>query len=246
MLVRTLALGAVASLSCALAANASDWGGYYVGLHAGQGAAEADTARAITGPYFLAANRSAVESASEMTLDEDTFAGGAQIGVNWPLSEQLLLGAELDASGYGNDTSATTTLVYPVSGPSTFTVGNSIEQTWLATARLRLGFTSGWFMGYVTGGYAGADMKFKQTFSDTFAPILTQTVENSEFRSGHSFGAGVEVMIESGASLKFEYMHYDLGEVTASGPIAAGATTSDGVADVTNNVWRVGFNFQID
>lgn len=248
MFVRSLALGAAASLMLAAVAQAEGWGGWYIGLHAGTGSSETDTSRTIDpNAYFGAANRTAVENASRMTLDEQTFNGGAQFGVNWPLSEHFLVGAEFDASGYGNDTNgAANAIAYPGNPASNFSVSNSVEQTWLATGRLRVGVTTSWFMAYATGGFAGADIKFAQTFADTFTPIATQTVENSEFRTGYSLGGGVEVMIESGASIKVEYLHYDLGEIAANGPIAIGATTSNGLADVSNDVWRIGMNFQMD
>jgi outer membrane immunogenic protein len=247
MFVRSLALCATASLSLAFAAEAAGWGGYYVGFNAGQGQAETDTSRTITGTgYFAVTSPPAIEAASAMTLEEETFAGGGQIGVNWPLSEYFLLGFEVDAQGFGNDTFGSATVIYPCCGPATFTTTNSLEQTWFATARLRAGLSFKWFMIYATGGFAGADMKFTQTFSDTSAPIPLETIENSEFRSGYSLGGGIEVMIESGASLKFEYLHLDLGEITASGPIAVPTRLSDGRAEVSDQVLRVGFNFQMD
>jgi opacity protein-like surface antigen len=53
-------------------------------------------------------------------------------------------------------------------------------------------------------------------------------------------------MIESGASIKVEYLYLDLGDITAVGPIASGTTTSNGKAEVTDQVVRVGINFQMD
>jgi outer membrane immunogenic protein len=251
MFMRSLALGAVAVLPLALAANAdgegtASWGGYYIGLHAGQGSADVDTDRVITNDaYFGAANLIAVEDESAMALEEHTFVGGAQIGMNWPAGA-FVFGFEVDASGYGNDTSGSSTLEYPTDAPDTFTVTNSLEQTWLATARLRLGVGNDWFLAYATGGYAGGDISFTQTFSDTLTPVLTQVVENSEFRSGYSVGAGIEVMIESGASIKVEYLYLDLGEIQANGPIGLAGTTSSGTAEVTDQLIRVGFNFQMN
>lgn len=251
MFMRSLALGAVAVLPLAWGASAdgegtASWGGYYIGLHAGQGSAETDTDRAITNnTYFGAANLIAVEDQSVMALEEDTFAGGAQIGMNWPAGA-FVFGFEVDASGYGNDTSGSSTLAYPSNPASTFTVTNSLEQTWLATARLRLGVGNDWFLAYATGGYAGADVTFTQTFADTFTPFPTQSVENSEFRSGYSVGGGIELMIESGASIKVEYLYLDLGEIQANGPIASGTTTSNGTAEITDQLIRVGMNFQMN
>ncbi len=247
MFARTAALGATALLSLIATADANGWAGYYIGLNAGQGQAETDSERTITdNAYFAAANLTAVEEASMMALDEETFLGGAQVGVNWPMGEHFVLGFEVDAEGFGNDTSSSATVVYPALGPNTFTVTSSLEQTWLATARLRLGVGNDWFLLYGTGGYAGSDIKFTQTFSDTFTPFPTQVVENAEFRSGYSYGGGIEVMIESGASIKVEYLYLDLGDITAVGPIADGVTTSNGKAEVKDQLVRVGINFQMD
>jgi len=249
MFVRSLALSAVAVLPLALSANAENtasWGGYYLGLHAGLGTSDVDTDRTITtNTYFGGANLIAVEDESVMALDEETFAGGGQIGVNWP-SGSFVFGFEADVSGFGNDTSAASTLEYPGNPGTNFTVTNSLEQTWLATARLRLGVGNDWFLAYATGGYAGADMRFTQTFADTFTPFPTQVIENSEFRSGYSVGGGIEVMIESGASIKVEYLYLDLGEMQTNGPIASGTTTSNGTADVSDQMIRIGINFQMD
>jgi len=247
MFSRSAALGAATLLTLGLGtANAGGWGGYYIGLNVGTGSSETDTTRTITSnSYFLPANLTAVEAASAMSLEQETFVGGAQIGVNWPLSEYLMAGFELDAAGFGNDVSGSATVVYPASGPATFTTSNSLEQSWLGTARLRVAITTNWFMIYGTGGYAGSDIKFTQTFSDSLG-IPMQRVENSEFRSGYSLGGGIEIMIESGASIRVEYLHLDLGDIEARGPIATGTTTSNGRAEVTDELIRAGINFQID
>jgi outer membrane immunogenic protein len=249
MFVRSLALGAVALLSLGVgAAGAHTWGGYYIGLNAGGGRSDVNTERLIGGAgyTFTAADITAVQNASAMVLDEQTFAGGAQIGVNWPLGEVVVVGLEFDAAAFGNDTSRSATAVYPSVGPATFTTTNSLEQTFLATGRLRLGLANDWGMIYATGGYAGADMKFTQTFSDTAGPVALQAIENAEFRSGYSIGGGIELMIESGASLRVEYLHLDLGEITSQGSIAVPTRTSDGQAEVTDQLLRAAINFQMN
>jgi outer membrane immunogenic protein len=248
MIVRTLALGAMAVTLLVGGASASSWGGYYLGLHAGHGRAESDTTREISGAgYFAASSITEIESASIMSLDEETFTGGGQIGMNWPVSEYFLFGLELDASGFGNDTSGSATAAYSCCALTGFTTTNSVEQTWFATARARIGINTSWFLLYGTGGYAGGEIEFTQTFSDTFAPVPLQVVENSEFRSGYSYGGGIELMIESGASLRFEYLVLDLGDITAAGPIGPAAThTSTGRAEVKDEIIRAGINFRMD
>jgi outer membrane immunogenic protein len=247
MFVRSLALAAAASLSLALAANANGWGGYYMGFNAGLGTGEAETERTITNnSYFAPSSIPALEAASDMELEEETFAGGVQLGMNWPFGAHAMIGFEADVQGFGNDTSGGRTVTYPCCAPSTFTTTNSIEQAWFTTARVRIGFGGDWLMLYATGGFAGADITLIQTFSDTDAPIAVQTLETSDFRTGYAMGGGAEVMIEPGTSLKFEYLLLDLGDITTVGPIATGTTTSNGRAEVRDRILRVGLNFQID
>ena len=91
MLVRSLALGAVASLGLAASVQAEGWGGWHLGLHAGMGSSETDATRTITNnTYFAAGNLTAVQNASRMSLEEETFLGGASLGVNWPVSKLTL------------------------------------------------------------------------------------------------------------------------------------------------------------
>jgi outer membrane immunogenic protein len=248
MIVRTLALGAVAVILLVGGAGASSWGGYYLGLHAGHGKAESDTTRELSGAgYFDAVMTGEVEGASLMSLEEETLTGGAQIGMNWPVSEYFLFGLELDAAGFGNDTSGGATAGYSCCALTGFTTTNSVEQTWFATARARIGINTSWFLLYGTGGYAGGEIEFTQTFTDTLGPVPLQVIENSEFRSGYSYGGGIELMIESGASLRFEYLILDLGEITTAGPIGPAAThTSAGRAEVKDEIIRAGINFQMD
>jgi outer membrane immunogenic protein len=246
MFVRTAALCAAALLSIATA-GAQGWGGYYIGLNIGEGWAETDATRTVTNAgYFAASSVDQIEAASDMQLDEDSLNGGAQFGMNWPLGEFVVAGFEIDAQGFGNDTSDSATVDYSCCALTGFTTTTSLEQTWFTTARLRLGIANEWIMAYATGGFAGADATFTQTFSDTFAPVPLQTIESSEFLTGYAVGGGVEVMIESGASIKIEYLYLDLGEMKSSGAIALDGSTSEGLADVTDQVARVGMNFKLN
>jgi outer membrane immunogenic protein len=111
---------------------------------------------------------------------------------------------------------------------------------------LRLALPTERALFYATGGFAGGDVKFTQTFSDTFSPIALQSIEGSEFLSGWSAGGGIELLIESGASIRVEYLYVDLGDIEATGPIGTGTTTSNGRAAVTNQLVRAGINFALD
>ena len=240
------AMTVIALIVGVASASAASWNGYYLGLNAGYGMSQSDAARTIANnTYFAASSITALESASAKQLEENTAIGGAQFGVNWNMGP-LVAGIEIDAAGFGNDASDQATVIYPCCGPSTFTTTSSLEQTWLTTARLRLAVPTDFALLYATGGYAGGDVKLTQTFSDTFSPIAAQSVSSSEFMSGWSAGGGIEIMIESGASIRVEYLYVDLGDIDAVGPIASGTTTSQGRAAVTDQVIRLGFNFKMD
>lgn len=245
---RSLALGAAVMLSLSPVAGASDWDGYYFGVVASQGSSEANTTRAIGGTgYFADTSITAIQTASGMTLENDTFAGGGLFGVNMPLGEWFIAGLEIDASGFNSETSKSATVIYPCCAPSTFTTGNAVEQSWVGTARLRLGLANDFAMIYATGGFAGGEVSLTQTFSDTFGTgIALQTLRNSEFLSGYSIGGGIELMIESGINLRAEYLHMDLGEIEVIGTIATAAHTSTGRAEISDQFVRVGINFSID
>ena len=114
MFVRSLALGALASLSLAWGAQASSWDGYYIGVMGIYGAAETDTTRTITGTsYFADTSITAIQNASAMSLSEEAFGGGGQFGLNVPIGEKFILGFEVDAAGFGNEMSGSSTVAYP-------------------------------------------------------------------------------------------------------------------------------------
>ena len=56
----------------------------------------------------------------------------------------------------------------------------------------------------------------------------------------------MELMVESGVSLRVEYLYFDLGEIASTGLIANATTTSAGTAEVTDQFVRAGLSFRID
>lgn len=248
MLRQALVVGALAvGASVSIASAQEGWSGYYIGVHAGYLGSTGDTTRILTngGAYFTGTSITALQDASVMDLDNGSYGGGASFGMNWDI-DGFVMGFEVDADGVGSEMSESATVVYPCCGPREFTTSNSIEQTWFGTARARIGIGGGKALAYVTGGLAIADTKLSQTFSDTITPIATQTISSSEIMTGWTAGAGLEVGIESGTSLKFEYLYLDLGEIEAAGPIAIGGVTSSGRADVVDHVIRAGLNFSLN
>ena len=80
--------------------------------------------------------------------------GGGTLGYNWQVSRFLVVGFEGDGS-WGSEYG---------SGPDIGTVGNPAflsftKETWLATARLRVGYAVNNLLFYGTGGYAAAGVE---------------------------------------------------------------------------------------
>jgi outer membrane immunogenic protein len=78
------------------------------------------------------------------------------------------------------------------------------KESWLATARVRLGIVpADRWLAYVTGGVALADVK-----AQIINPDITFT--ESHIRGGWTVGAGAEVALDRNWSAKLEYLHVGL------------------------------------
>ena len=80
----------------------------------------------------------------------------------------------------------------------------SSKNTWLGTARGRLGYAFDRFMPYITGGAAFGDV-------DATSPGATGA---SSTQVGWVAGAGLEFAVVNNVTAKVEYLHYDLGSFT--------------------------------
>ncbi len=107
-----------------------DWSGFYLGVHAGYGWADADQ----TDP-----------GSSDFDTDAEGFVGGGQIGFNWQLAP-IVLGIEADASFADLDDTADLGF---------FEVEQEVDM--LASVRARLGFAADRLMPYVTVGWGMAE-----------------------------------------------------------------------------------------
>ncbi len=99
------------------------------------------------------------------------------------------------------------------------------EITWFGTARGRIGY-AGWgsMMPYITAGAAFAGVE-----NSVGAASVSET------RVGWTAGAGLEYMVWTNWSVKFEYLYADLGAADAPGP---------GAVDMTSHIVRAGLNYR--
>lgn len=239
ILMATAALLATAGLARAadiepMAPLAYDWSGFYIGLNAGY--AWTDTTGTDQDGWTVIDGES-------IDADGNGFTGGAQMGFNWQF-DSIVAGLEADINYLDSSGTGTT-----VSAP----FDNHVESDggFLGTARARLGFAADRFLIYGTGGLAFADLDTR--WYDDGGTFGLST--DSSTRFGWAAGAGVEYAVTDNASIKLEYLHFDLGSDTEDatnyrflpGPPAlycGGSPTCDFKLKVSGDLVRVGVNFQ--
>ena len=204
------------------------WSGFYLGLNAGGGIANVDSAFSAPGaPAFASVNNSLTGA-----------IGGVQAGFNWQTGVTVV-GAEADfqASGLRGGLSAPCPAGLCALGLAA-TYNQKVP--WFGTARGRLGVAaSGWLI-YATAGYAYARLE-----TDAFASAgaVATLASLKETRNGWTAGGGIEVAIAPGWSAKVEYLYLDFGRTT-TGIVLTGLPTISDDARFTMNVARAGVNYR--
>jgi len=272
--------GAVALLvgSCAVPALAADlpgrapppvlapvppsWAGPYLGLHVG--ALFADRDSTVRFDAFDCTPCSAGATASAAFAgpgDSDaSVLGGVQAGWNWQ-SGALVYGVEADFSLTGESSRQPYSLsaatlqaagVGAITGttPDGFNASFKSSIDWLATARARVGFTTGSLLFYATGGAAFADLSTEASYVALLGTALVPTsIDDDSVEVGWTIGAGLEAMLTPNLSAKLEYNYVDFGESRrGTGPyIDAPARLRQFVSveeEVSLHVVKVGLNFR--
>jgi len=156
--------------------------------------------------------------------------GGAQLGYNHELPSRLVLGVETDIA-FPNFLAADDV----VSSRTTTETDIAHRLDGIGSVRGRLGYASGHWLIYTTGGFAWSQARFVQT------PGLAADEDKVlRLAAGWALGAGAEVAIAPGWSAKFEYLYSDFGNVGATFPSGA---HYDSRFDI--HMLRVGLNRQL-
>jgi high affinity Mn2+ porin len=166
---------------------AFDWSGFYIGGHTGYGRGSS----------------SAVLSDPAVTTTSNIFSGvigGVQAGYNVRLPSGLLLGVEADITFPNYLTSNSV-----VSSLATARSGVTEQWDYVGTARGRIGYTSGPWLAYATGGLAWAGERFLNT------PAVGDDEKHINHRLGWAAGAGVEYAFAPHWSVRLEYLYSQFG-----------------------------------
>ena len=167
------------------------------------------------GDYFVPSDVTQIASSGQDTIHPNGGTGGIQAGYNWQAGN-VVYGAEVDFDALDLNGSRSITTEY-LSAPGTFfTINQSIKTDWLFTARPRIGWVSNNWLLYATGGLAVTELKFNNTFTDTFAAAY-ESGSISKTEAGWVVGGGVEYGFTNNWSAKLEYLYMDFGDVSSSG-----------------------------
>jgi outer membrane immunogenic protein len=199
-----------------------NWTGIYVGGNAGWIWSVQNNLGItdLTVPAFFGTSTSA-----------NGFAGGGQVGFNWFVYPNYVLGIEGDYDAINASNSAV------VGDGSTRT--DKLKN--LTTIRGRLGLTADRVMFYLTAGGAWAQNQITRVQNTAAAglpaPGTSETVTTT--RLGWTAGVGVEYALFSYVTMRLEYLYAGIGPSTYTLPISQARTSSpyEGISEL-----RVGVN----
>jgi outer membrane immunogenic protein len=176
------------------------WTGFYVGANVGGGWSSgwSSTADPLPDATFMAINGLTFPSNNASGV-----IGGGQIGYNWQLNSNWLLGLETDFQGASlRGRQTITPLLRPNGAPlePPFGPGSAFmnrELDWFGTVRARLGLTFDRWLVYGTGGFAYGEVKDTADINFNAAPVLaifpaSFPASISNTKTGWTAGAGVE------------------------------------------------------
>jgi outer membrane immunogenic protein len=188
-----------------------------------------------------------------------SVTGGAQLGYNYQINENFLVGGVIDVALFDRTSSVNRSLTlgaFPVTETTSFNQSN--KSNWLSTVRMRLGFVSNDFLIYGTGGLAMGDLQSSSTsrviqtdlttMPSTVTPLAIGTGSTSGIAFGWTVGVGGEYRFAPQWSVGIEYLYYRLERsytvATATLPPAPAANSTYNVkAKMDGNLLRAGINY---
>jgi high affinity Mn2+ porin len=176
---------------------AFDWTGLYIGAHAGFGGGR--SAATLFDPAPTMGHH-----------DFGGLIGGVQAGYNVQLSSGLLFGIETDVSfpSYLESNSIVSSLA---------TARSEVTHRWdsIGTARGRIGYATGPWLAYTTGGLALIGERYLNNLPSG------DREKALDMRPGWVAGAGLEYAFAPHWSARFEYLYYQFDRTSVEFPSAA-------------------------
>jgi outer membrane immunogenic protein len=227
------------------------WTGFYLGLNGGWGWAKTEATIAQTGDGGLL---DFAPVAVSRTANGAVFGG--QLGYNWQIAPNWVLGVEGDFDGTGMSRSGSAvfpSILAPGAGRNdAFSADARIQ--WLATVRGRVGYTWGPGLVYITGGGAWEKREANVLVSSNLAAGVFGTSATGTFsntKGGWTLGGGYEYMLTPNWIARAEYLYYSFQSdntlgLSFPGPCAGATTCGVNVTSSNNNisVVRAGLSYK--
>lgn len=176
------------------------------------------------------------------SVSPDGVIGGGQLGYNWQLDPNWLIGAEADIQGSGEKADSTRFDTVDVEGVTT---NYEAKIEWFGTVRGRVGYVfDRRILLYATAGLAYGRVSISGTSTDTLGSTTlgSTAFSNADVNTGWTAGAGVEgAAWDPRWTWKVEYLYVDLGTVDSA--VSSGLTTTHIATKFTDNIVRAGLNF---
>lgn len=232
------------------------WTGPYIGVNIGYGwdEGEADFSPYLTDPTIEGlpeALQAVVDAGSfpkDLSPGADGILGGGQVGYNWQLSSDWVVGIEADLQASDIDGSKSERRSPLFFDETETSAGKQVD--WFGTLRARAGYLVNpqWLL-FVTGGlaYGKTSLSFKETdiSQGCTAFNICADDDSSGVKVGWTVGAGAELMLAQDWSLKAEYLYIDLGErsFNAETTVPEVPVDFDVSADFHEHIARFGLNY---
>lgn len=162
-----------------------NWTGFYVGAYVGVGLNRSHGYKPDDGD-------------GELNFLGTGFTGGGTAGYNWQFAPHWVAGVEGDIGYLG--------LSHDVQQYNESDLRTNQKTSWLGTARVRLGYSDGPTLSYITGGAAWVHT------DDILSNLAgTVSVDSGKTRTGYTWGTGVETRLGGNWTAKSEYLYVDAG-----------------------------------
>jgi high affinity Mn2+ porin len=221
---------------------AYDWSGTYLGAHVGYAAGSSDWSAAPVGSGTPAFSGSLdLFNSYDMFTGNGSYVAGFQAGYNYLLPSRLLLGIEADTS-FPNTLAGAAI----VSSPSLGVASYSDQVEFSGTVRARIGYATGRWLFYATGGFAWSFDQLARTqiagmpAGGTASPGVVENLFMVP-RVGGAAGVGVAVGLTPHWAAQIEYLYTDYGARSVSFPAGAQQFNSD----LALQTLRVGLDYQL-
>jgi len=206
--------------------SSSAWTGFYIGAHATEGWSQSHTTSVNTATGVVFAPTSGNTS---------SFYGGGQLGYNYTLPSNLVVGGLADVSSSSSNTTTTSN-----AGATNVEQNNSHTNT-RGTVRGLLGYADQNMLYYGTAGYAWSTGSSTRTQLVGITGLATPgTIEKADTHNGGwTVGAGVGWEFVANWNVFGEYRYVKLNDVTITYPVSERLTTTSTSA----NSIELGINY---